>query len=103
MWQIAVALVAGCYAPAADVGAPCPDGSCPSGQTCDVDHVGGPTCVLPGTGGGGGDVDSSGETFFDAGLDDASVDLNEALLEALENPKAWRRWRDGKKAFVSRG
>lgn len=35
-----------------------------------------------------------------AGLDDASVDMNEALLEALENPKAWRRWRDGKKAFV---
>jgi hypothetical protein len=38
-----------------------------------------------------------------AGLDEASVDMNEALLEALENPKAWRRWRDGKKAFVSRG
>jgi hypothetical protein len=38
-----------------------------------------------------------------AGLDDASVDMNEALLEALENPKAWRRWRDGKKPFVSRG
>jgi hypothetical protein len=37
-----------------------------------------------------------------AGLDDASVDMNEALLEALENPKAWRRWKDGKKAFVAR-
>ena len=37
-----------------------------------------------------------------AGLDDASVDMNVALLEALENPKAWRRWRDGKKAFVPR-
>ena len=36
----------------------------------------------------------------EAGLDDASVDMNEALLDALENPKAWRRWRDGKKAFV---
>ena len=35
-----------------------------------------------------------------AGLDDSSVDMNEALLEALENPKAWRRWRDGKKPFV---
>ena len=35
-----------------------------------------------------------------AGLDDASVDMNLALLEALENPKAWRRWRDGKKPFV---
>ena len=33
-------------------------------------------------------------------LDDASVDMNIALLEALENPKAWRRWRDGKKPFV---
>jgi Fe-S-cluster containining protein len=36
----------------------------------------------------------------DAGLDDASEDMNIALLEALENPKSWRRWRDGKKAFV---
>ena len=36
----------------------------------------------------------------DAGLDAASADMNDALLEALENPKAWRRWRDGKKAFV---
>ena len=36
----------------------------------------------------------------EAGLDDASVDMNEALLEALDNPKAWRRWRDGKKPFV---
>lgn len=35
-----------------------------------------------------------------AGLDDASVDMNLALLAALENPKAWRRWRDGKKPFV---
>jgi len=34
------------------------------------------------------------------GLDDASEDMNLALLEALENPKAWRRWKDGKKAFV---
>jgi Fe-S-cluster containining protein len=34
-------------------------------------------------------------------LDDESVDMNFALLEALENPKAWRRWRDGKKAFVN--
>jgi Fe-S-cluster containining protein len=37
----------------------------------------------------------------DAGFDDASVDMNVALLEALDNPKAWRRWRDGKKPFVS--
>ena len=37
-----------------------------------------------------------------AGLDDASVDMNAALLEALENPKAWRRWKDGKKPFVGR-
>jgi hypothetical protein len=35
-----------------------------------------------------------------AGLDDASVDMNVALLEALDNPKSWRRWRDGKKPFV---
>ncbi|HEX5064286.1 MAG TPA: hypothetical protein VFV99_33155 [Kofleriaceae bacterium] len=73
-WQIAVALVAGCYAPNANIGAPCPDGLCPSGQMCDVDHVGGPTCVLPGTGGSGSgssEVDSGGgETFYDAAPED---------------------------------
>jgi Fe-S-cluster containining protein len=37
----------------------------------------------------------------DAGLDADPVDMNVALLEALENPKSWRRWRDGKKPFVS--
>ena len=36
----------------------------------------------------------------DAGLDANPVDMNFALLEALENPKALRRWRDGKKPFV---
>lgn len=36
----------------------------------------------------------------EAGLDGAAYDLNEALLEALDNPKTERRWRDGKKAFV---
>ncbi len=35
----------------------------------------------------------------EAGLDAGPVDLNHALLAALGNPKAWRRWRDGKKAF----
>ncbi len=35
----------------------------------------------------------------EAGLDAEPVDLNHALLAALANPKAWRRWRDGKKAF----
>jgi len=35
-----------------------------------------------------------------AGLDAQSADLNFALLDALENPKAWRRWKDGKKPFV---
>jgi Fe-S-cluster containining protein len=34
-----------------------------------------------------------------AGLDAEGEDLNLALLEALDNPKAWRRWRDGKKPF----
>ncbi len=38
----------------------------------------------------------------EAGLDAEPVDLNDALLGALDNPKAWRRWRDGKKAFASR-
>lgn len=38
-----------------------------------------------------------------AGLDAENADMNLALLEALENPKAWRRWRDGKRPFVVRG
>jgi Fe-S-cluster containining protein len=37
----------------------------------------------------------------DAGLNDDSVDMNVALLEALENPKSFRRWKDGKKPFVA--
>ncbi|HUP29275.1 MAG TPA: YkgJ family cysteine cluster protein [Usitatibacter sp.] len=37
----------------------------------------------------------------DAGLDATPLDMNYALLEALENPSAQRRWRDGKKAFVN--
>jgi len=37
-----------------------------------------------------------------AGLDAQNVDFNIALLEALENPKAWRRWKDGKKPFARR-
>jgi hypothetical protein len=32
--------------------------------------------------------------------DAAPVDMDLALLEALENPKVWRRWRDGKKPFT---
>ena len=35
-----------------------------------------------------------------AGFDSDVYDLNVALAEALDNPKARRRWRDGKKAFV---
>lgn len=37
----------------------------------------------------------------EAGLNDDSADMNVALLEALENPKSLRRWRDGKKPFVA--
>ncbi len=36
----------------------------------------------------------------DAGLDATPMDMNLALLEALDNPRALRRWRDGKKPFV---
>ena len=39
----------------------------------------------------------------DAGLDATPIDMNLALLEALENPKALRRWRDGKNPFVNAG
>ena len=35
----------------------------------------------------------------DAGLDAEPVDINFALLAALEDPSARRRWRDGKKPF----
>lgn len=34
-----------------------------------------------------------------AGLREESEDMNFALLEALENPKSWRRWKDGKAPF----
>jgi Fe-S-cluster containining protein len=37
----------------------------------------------------------------DRGLDATAVDMNLALATALEDPRAWRRWRDGKKAFVA--
>ena len=36
----------------------------------------------------------------DAGLDATPVDMNVALLAALEGGKPWRRWRDGKKPFA---
>jgi Fe-S-cluster containining protein len=37
----------------------------------------------------------------EAGLDAEPVDMNIALLAALEHPAARRRWRDGKKPFVA--
>jgi Fe-S-cluster containining protein len=45
-------------------------------------------------------VTQTNHAVRDAGLDATPVDMNLALLDALENPKAWRRWRDGKKPFV---
>ena len=36
-----------------------------------------------------------------AGLDATPMDMNLALLDALESPGAQRRWRDGKKPFVN--
>ncbi len=38
-----------------------------------------------------------------AGLEAENEDMNLALLDALDNPKALRRWRDGKKPFVPSG
>jgi len=35
----------------------------------------------------------------DEGLRDEPADMNVALLQALENPKAWKRWKDGKAPF----
>lgn len=37
----------------------------------------------------------------DQDLDATPVDMNVALLAALEDTKAWRRWRDGKKPFTA--
>lgn len=37
----------------------------------------------------------------DAGRDTHRYELHAALIEAMENPKSARRYRDGKKAFVS--
>ena len=45
-------------------------------------------------------VTQAAQAVRDAGLDATPVDMNLALLEALDNPKAWRRWRDGKKPFL---
>jgi len=45
-------------------------------------------------------VTQANQAVRDAGLDATPADMNLALLEALENPKAWRRWRDGKKPFT---
>lgn len=35
------------------------------------------------------------------GLDATPVDMNIALVAALDDARAWRRWRDGKKAFTA--
>jgi Fe-S-cluster containining protein len=48
-------------------------------------------------------VTQAGQAVRDAGLDANPVDMNLALLAALESPKAWRRWRDGKKPFPAAG
>ena len=45
-------------------------------------------------------VTQANQAVRDAGLDAAPMDMNLALLEALENPKVWRRWRDGKNPFT---
>jgi Fe-S-cluster containining protein len=45
-------------------------------------------------------VTQANQAVRDAGLDATPIDMNLALLDALENPKAWRRWCDGKKPFV---
>jgi Fe-S-cluster containining protein len=48
-------------------------------------------------------VTQANQAVRDEGLDATPLDMNLALLEALENPKAWRRWRDGKKPFPAAG
>lgn len=47
-------------------------------------------------------VTQTNATLRSMQLDASATDMNFALLEALENPAAWRRWRDGKKPFVER-
>ena len=39
-------------------------------------------------------------TYARLGFDDTIYQLGTALAEALDTPSSWRRWRDGKKAFL---
>ena len=39
-------------------------------------------------------------TYARLGYDDTIYELGTALAEALDTPSSWRRWRDGKKAFL---
>lgn len=40
------------------------------------------------------------EAYARLGFDDTIYELGTALAEALDTPSSWRRWRDGKKAFL---
>ncbi len=45
-------------------------------------------------------MQESAETYARLGYDDTIYELGTALAEALDTPSSWRRWRDGKKAFL---
>lgn len=40
------------------------------------------------------------EVYAQLGFDSTIYELGTALAEALDTPSSWRRWRDGKKAFL---
>jgi Fe-S-cluster containining protein len=40
------------------------------------------------------------DVYHETGLDLTVYELGSALAEALRSPAAWRRWRDGKRAFL---
>lgn len=45
-------------------------------------------------------MQADANAYADLGYDTTIYELGSALLEALTNAACWRRWRDGKKAFL---
>ena len=45
-------------------------------------------------------MQAGSDAYADLGYDTSIYELGTALMEAMSNPACWRRWRDGKKAFL---
>jgi Fe-S-cluster containining protein len=48
-----------------------------------------------------GTTDGFEQAIHEAGMDSRTYDLNSAFLEAMENTKAAKRFKSGKKTFIS--